>query len=93
MKAIDWIVLIGTIGGIVAYGSWKGNQAKHSLKGFLLADRELPWYHILLSVMATQASAITFLSAPGQALTISLRWRLLRLLSPPIFFIFSDFHI
>jgi len=74
MKAIDWIVLIGTIGGIVAYGSWKGNQAKHSLKGFLLADRELPWYHILLSVMATQASAITFLSAPGQAYTDGMRF-------------------
>jgi Na+/proline symporter len=67
MQAIDWIVLLGTIGGIVAYGSWKGNQTKHSLQGFLLADRELPWYHILLSVMATQASAITFLSVPGQA--------------------------
>ena len=67
MQAIDWIVLLVTIGGIVAYGSWKGNQTKHSLQGFLLADRELPWYHILLSVMATQASAITFLSVPGQA--------------------------
>jgi Na+/proline symporter len=74
METIDWIVLIGTIGGIVAYGSWKGNQAKHSLKGFLLADRELPWYHILLSVMATQASAITFLSAPGQAYTDGMRF-------------------
>ena len=74
MKAIDWIVLIGTIGGIVAYGSWKGNQTKHSLQGFLLADRELPWYHILLSVMATQASAITFLSAPGQAYTDGMRF-------------------
>jgi Na+/proline symporter len=67
MQALDWIVLLATIGGIVAYGSWKGNQTKHSLQGFLLADRELPWYHILLSVMATQASAITFLSVPGQA--------------------------
>jgi Na+/proline symporter len=67
MQALDWIVLLATIGGIVAYGSWKGKQTKHSLQGFLLADRELPWYHILLSVMATQASAITFLSVPGQA--------------------------
>lgn len=67
MQTLDWIVLLSTIGGIVAYGSWKGKQTKHSLQGFLLADRELPWYHILLSVMATQASAITFLSVPGQA--------------------------
>ena len=55
MEYLDWIVLILTIGGIVAYGSWQGKQAKKSLKGYLLADRELPWYHILLSVMATQA--------------------------------------
>ena len=56
MEYLDWIVLTLTIGGIVAYGSWQGKQAKQSLKGFLLADRELPWYHILLSVMATQAT-------------------------------------
>lgn len=74
MNLVDWIVLIGTIGGIVAYGSWKGKQSKHSLQGFLLADRELPWYHVLLSMMATQASAITFLSAPGQAYTDGMRF-------------------
>ncbi|MHA8065590.1 sodium:solute symporter [Aquirufa sp. ROCK2-A2] len=74
MQEIDWLVLLLTIGGIVAYGSWKGNQSKQSLQGFLLADRALPWYHILLSVMATQASAITFLSAPGQAYTDGMRF-------------------
>lgn len=74
MNLIDWIVLVATIGGIVAYGSWKGRQSKHSLQGFLLADRELPWYHVLLSMMATQASAITFLSAPGQAYTDGMRF-------------------
>ncbi|MEY2792092.1 MAG: hypothetical protein RJA76_84, partial [Bacteroidota bacterium] len=74
MKLFDWITLLLTIGGIVAYGSWKGKQSKHSLQGFLLADRELPWYHVLLSMMATQASAITFLSAPGQAYTDGMRF-------------------
>ncbi|RXK49872.1 sodium:solute symporter [Aquirufa rosea] len=74
MHLLDWLVLVLTIGGIVLYGSWKGREAKHSLKGFLLADRELPWYHILLSVMATQASAITFLSVPGQAYTDGMRF-------------------
>jgi len=74
MQNIDWVVLFVTIGGIVAYGSWKGKQSRQSLQGFLLADRELPWYHILLSVMATQASAITFLSAPGQAYTDGMRF-------------------
>lgn len=74
MQQLDWLVLMLTIGGIVAYGSWKGKQSKHSLQGFLLADRQMPWYHILLSVMATQASAITFLSAPGQAYTDGMRF-------------------
>ena len=74
MRLTDWLVLIGTIGGIVMYGIYRGNQAKQSLQGFLLADRELPWYHVMLSVMATQASAITFLSAPGQAYTDGMRF-------------------
>ena len=74
MQLLDWIILVLTIGGIVAYGSWRGQQSKQSLQGFLLADRELPWYHVLLSVMATQASAITFLSAPGQAYTDGMRF-------------------
>jgi SSS family transporter len=74
MHILDWIILVLTIGGIVAYGSWRGQQSKQSLQGFLLADRELPWYHVLLSVMATQASAITFLSAPGQAYTDGMRF-------------------
>ena len=74
MNIADWIVMLGTIGGIVMYGIYRGKQSKHSLQGFLLADRELPWYHVLLSVMATQASAITFLSAPGQAYTDGMRF-------------------
>lgn len=74
MELVDWIVLLSTIGGIVLYGIYQGKQSKQSLQGFLLADRELPWYHVLLSVMATQASAITFLSAPGQAYTDGMRF-------------------
>jgi SSS family solute:Na+ symporter len=66
MSSIDWGVLCLTILGIVVYGLYKSRGQK-DLKGYLLADKELPWYHVGLSVMATQASAITFLSAPGQA--------------------------
>lgn len=66
MSNIDWWVLCLTIAGIVLYGLYKSRGQKN-LQGYLLADRELPWYHVCLSVMATQASAITFLSAPGQA--------------------------
>jgi Na+/proline symporter len=52
--------------GIVAYGVWKTREVS-SVKSYLLGDRDLPWWTIGLSVMATQASAITFLSTPGQA--------------------------
>lgn len=73
MSSIDWWVLSLTITAIVAYGMWKSRGAKN-IQGYLLADKELPWYHVGLSVMATQASAITFLSAPGQAYSDGLRF-------------------
>lgn len=66
MHPIDWWVLVLTITGIVLYGLYKSRGQKN-IQSYLLADKELPWYHVCLSVMATQASAITFLSAPGQA--------------------------
>jgi SSS family transporter len=74
MNNIDWLVLVLTLGGIVGFGMWKGRASKQNIEGFLLADRQLPWYHVTLSVMATQASAITFLSAPGQAYTDGMRF-------------------
>ncbi|MBL7883407.1 MAG: sodium:solute symporter [Bacteroidia bacterium] len=73
MSVIDWIVLLVTLLAIVFYGIWKSRGAKN-IEGYLLADRQLPWYHVGLSVMATQASAITFLSAPGQAYSDGLRF-------------------
>lgn len=66
MSTIDWLVLFGTLAFIIIYGVWKSKNTK-TLSTYLLADRQLPWYHIGLSVMATQASAITFLAGPGQA--------------------------
>ncbi|MCA5006675.1 sodium:solute symporter family transporter [Sphingobacterium bovistauri] len=68
MSTIDWIVLITTLLLIVLYGIYKSRNI-NSIEGFLLSNRELPWYNVGLSVMATQASAITFLSAPGLAYT------------------------
>lgn len=73
MSAVDWCVLVVTLAGIVLYGVWKSRHTQH-IKGYLLADKKLPWYHVGLSVMATQASAITFLSAPGQAYSDGLRF-------------------
>ncbi|QEK53349.1 sodium:solute symporter [Pedobacter aquae] len=73
MSLIDWFVLAFTIIFIVVYGIWKSKASKH-IDGYLLGDRSLPWYHVGLSVMATQASAITFLSAPGLAYTDGMRF-------------------
>ncbi|TDS14803.1 SSS family transporter [Sphingobacterium paludis] len=66
MSAIDWVVLFVTLLLIVAYGMYRSRGIKN-IDGFLVGDRQLPWYNVGLSVMATQASAITFLSAPGLA--------------------------
>lgn len=66
MPTIDWIVLCTTLILIVGYGSWVTRKRK-SLDSFLVGDREARWWTVGLSVMATQASAITFLSTPGQA--------------------------
>ena len=74
MDLIDWIVLLLTLISIVAYGLWKGRATERNIEHFLLANRKMPWYHVTLSVMATQASAITFLSAPGQAYTDGMRF-------------------
>lgn len=73
MSSIDWSVLIITLFSIVLYGTWKSRGTKN-IDGYLLADRKMPWYHVGLSVMATQASAITFLSAPGQGYSDGLRF-------------------
>ncbi len=73
MSLIDWIVLLLTLLGIAVYGIYKSRGTKN-IEGYLLADRKLPWYHVGFSVMATQASAITFLSAPGQAFSYGMRF-------------------
>lgn len=66
MSNIDWIVLFCTLSLIVIYGVYKSRGIRN-IDGYLLGNKSLPWYHVALSVMATQASAITFLSAPGLA--------------------------
>ena len=73
MSTLDWLVLSITLAFIIIYGIWKSRGSKN-IEGYLLADRKLPWYHVGLSVMATQASAITFLSAPGQGYSDGLRF-------------------
>jgi len=73
MSLADWIVLIATLLAVVGYGVWKSGSNKN-IDQFLMGGRSLPWYSVGLSVMATQASAITFLSAPGQAYSDGMRF-------------------
>lgn len=73
MTTLDWIVLSLTLLFVVLYGIFRSRE-KHTMDSFLLAGQSMPWYHVTLSLMATQASAITFLSAPGQAYTDGMRF-------------------
>ena len=73
MSSPDWIVLAITLLGIIAYGLYKSRTTR-DLDGYFLSNRTLPWYMVLLSIMGTQASAVTFLSAPGQAYTDGMRF-------------------
>lgn len=66
MNNIDLIVLFGTLAFIVIYGVWK-TRGQKDIEGYLLGSNSMKWGTIGLSVMATQASAITFISTPGQA--------------------------
>lgn len=73
MQLYDWLVLILTLTLIIGYGIWK-SRGQRNMEGYILGDRSLPWYHVMFSVITTQASAITFISAPGQAYTDGMRF-------------------
>ena len=73
MTKTDWLVLALTLCVIVLYGLYKSRTTKN-LEGYFLSNRSLPWYIVLLSIMGTQASAITFLSGPGQAYADGMRF-------------------
>jgi Na+/proline symporter len=73
MNYIDWIVLFGAIAFIVLYGTWK-TRGNKDIEGYLKGDNSMKWWMIGVSIMATQASAITFLSTPGQAIEDGMRF-------------------
>ncbi|GAB3885096.1 sodium:solute symporter family protein [Spirosoma agri] len=73
MSTLDWGVLILTLLGVIVYGVVRSRKSQN-MDDYLLAGQSLPWYHVGLSVMATQASAITFLSAPGQGFGDGMRF-------------------
>ncbi len=73
MSTIDWIVMAAALVFVASFGVWK-SRGKKDMDGYILANKSTPWYTITLSIMATQASAITFLSAPGQAYVDGMRF-------------------
>ena len=73
MTALDWFVLIGTLAFIAIYGAWKSRDVR-TVDDYMRGGNTLHWPTIGLSIMATQASAITFLSTPGQAYEDGMRF-------------------
>lgn len=73
MNLLDWIILFGTIAFIVLYGTWKTRKTQ-TVDGYLRGDNTMRWWMIGVSIMATQASAVTFLSTPGQAIEDGMRF-------------------
>jgi len=73
MTSLDWIVLVSTLVLVILYGVYRSRTTRN-LDGYFLSNRSMQWGLILLSIIGTQASAITFISAPGQAFTDGMRF-------------------
>ncbi len=73
MSLLDWIIMLATLALIIVFGVWKG-RGQNGSETYLRAGRQMPWHTVLLGIMATQASAITFISGPGQAYTDGMRF-------------------
>src|SRR5450631_3553532 len=73
MKPIDWIVMFVWLVAIVGYGLYRG-RSSNTVDRYLLAGKSMPWYAMGLSIMATQASAVTFISTTGQSYTDGMRF-------------------
>jgi len=73
MSTLDWIVLFGTLASIVTYGLYR-SRGSNTVDRFLLAGKTMPWYAMALSIMATQASAVTFISTTGQSYVDGMRF-------------------
>lgn len=73
MRTADWLVLCGTLAFVVLYGLWRG-RGQSNLNQYLLAGKTMPWYTMAFSIMATQASAVTFISTTGQSYVDGMRF-------------------
>jgi Na+/proline symporter len=73
MRPLDWAVFFGALGYVVLFGLWRGRRT-NTVNKFLLAGRTMPWYAVGLSIMATQASGVTFISTTGQSYVDGMRF-------------------
>jgi Na+/proline symporter len=73
MRPLDWFVLVSCLTLVVGYGTWRG-RGSNTVKKYMLAGNSMPWYAIAFSIMATQASAITFISTTGQSYVDGMRF-------------------
>ena len=73
MRLLDWVVLVGSLTTIISYGLYRG-RGSNTVDRYLLAGKSMPWYAMALSIMATQASAITFISTTGQSYVDGMRF-------------------
>src|SRR6266699_5614325 len=73
MKPLDWVVLVTALISIIAYGLYRA-RGSNTMRQYLLAGKTMPWYAMALSIMATQASAITFISTTGQSYVDGMRF-------------------
>jgi Na+/proline symporter len=73
MRTLDWIVLAAFLLFSVVFGYFKGRKSRN-VETYLMGGKNLPWYAVAISIMATQASAITFVSTPGQAYVDGMRF-------------------
>ena len=73
MRVADWLVFGATLGYVALYGLWRA-RGTNDVRTFMVAGRHVPWYAVGLSIMATQASAVTFISTTGQAYVDGMRF-------------------
>ena len=92
MSTLDWIVLACSLAGMVLYGVWRSRGSDTTTK-YLLAGKTMPWYAMALSIMATQASAITFISTTGQSYVDGMRFVQMYLGLPLAMILISAFAV
>src|ERR1017187_3992537 len=74
MSPIDWLVMVLAMIAIPSFGLWRGRRNRRNINDYLLASKTMPWYAMGLSIMATQASAVTFIATTGQAYVDGMRF-------------------